>query len=125
MLLVEDASVRIPEYMANQAKWNGTTFSVGDTVRVHQKLIEEKDGEKKERLQVFEGMVIKIRGRDDSKTFTVRKIGANRIGVERVWPLGSPWIGKLEVVNKGRVRRGKLYYVREKSRKELRRITQR
>jgi large subunit ribosomal protein L19 len=112
--------------MANRAKWKDTEFGVGDTVAVHQKILEEKDKETKERVQVFEGMVIAIRGRGESRTFTVRKIGASQIGVERIWPVNSPWIVKLEVkVKAKRVRRGKLYYTREKSAKELRKISQR
>lgn len=96
--------------MANQAKFNQTTFSVGDQVKVHQKIIE---GEK-ERTTIFEGVVISIHGQGENKTFTVRRMAAGGIGVERIWPLNSPWIIKIEVLKKGKVRRAKLYYLRKK-----------
>lgn len=96
--------------MANQIKINDTIFAVGDTVVVFQKIQEEK----KMRTQPFEGIVIGIKGRDENKSFTVRKIGAGGIGVERIWPINSPWIEKIEVKRKGKVRRAKLYYLRER-----------
>lgn len=94
-----------------------TKFGVGDTVRIYTKI---KEGEKT-RQQVFEGIVIKIKGRDVSKTFTVRRIGAQQIGIERIIPLASPTVEKIEVVKKGLrgIRRAKLYYIREKARKEI------
>lgn len=85
-------------------------ISPGCTVRVSVKV---KEGEK-ERTQAFEGTVISVRGVGDSKTFTVRKIGAAGIGVERIWPLNSPHIQKIEVKKKGKVRRAKLYYLRSR-----------
>jgi large subunit ribosomal protein L19 len=85
-------------------------FNPGDTIRVHYKIIE---GEKT-RIHPFEGIVISRRGSDISKTFMVRKIGADGIAVERIFPLFSPNITKLEVVKHGRVRRAKLYYLRGK-----------
>lgn len=106
--------------MANLAKHNDVTFHVGDLVRVHLKVLE---GEK-ERIQIFEGMVIGIRGRGENVTFTVRKIATGNIGVERVLPLHSPWISKIEVKKVGHVRRAKLYYVREKSSRQVAAITQ-
>lgn len=96
--------------MANQAKIGETAFSVGDKVVVYQKIIE---GEKT-RSQPFEGVVIAIRGSGEGKTFTVRKIAAGGIGVERIWPLNSPWITKIKIKKKGKVRRAKLYYLRKK-----------
>ncbi len=82
------------------------TFLVGDTVRVHQK-IQEGD---KTRIQVFEGVVLSIRGRGENKSFTVQKI-VDGIGVERIWPVNSPLVQKVEVKShaKRRVRRAKLY----------------
>jgi len=102
---------------SSKGKQTKTTFGVGDTIRVFTKI---KEGEKT-RQQAFEGIVIKIKGRDVSKTFTVRRIGAQQIGVERIIPLASPTIEKIEVVKKGLrgVRRAKLYYIREKARKEI------
>lgn len=82
-------------------------FKAGDTVRVHAKI---KEGEK-ERVQVFQGVVIRKRKGNTSATFTVRKVSYG-IGVERIFPLHSPVIDKIEVVTRGRVRRGRLYYLR-------------
>lgn len=81
----------------------------GDTVKVHVKV---KEGEK-ERIQIFQGVVIGIKGGGMRTSFTVRKISAG-IGVERIFPLNSPSVDKLEVVRSGRVRRAKLYFLREK-----------
>ena len=82
---------------------------IGDTVRVHNKVVE---GEKS-RIQVYEGILIRLRGRDVNKTFTVRKIGAGAVGIERTWPLNSNSIVKIEVKKKAeKVRRSKLYYLR-------------
>ncbi len=84
-------------------------FEIGDTVRVHVKVIE---GEK-ERVQIFEGVVLARKGKRISETFTVRKISYG-VGVERVFPVHSPSLAKIDVVRKGKVRRAKLYYLREK-----------
>ncbi|MCY9218996.1 50S ribosomal protein L19, partial [Bacillus haynesii] len=83
-------------------------FRPGDTLRVHVKVIEGN----RERIQVFEGVVIKRRGGGISETFTVRKISYG-VGVERTFPLHTPKIAKIEVVRHGKVRRAKLYYLRE------------
>ena len=82
-------------------------FGVGDTVRVHVKI---KEGDK-ERIQVFEGIVIAYKRGDNRSTFTVRKTSFGQ-GVERIFPLHSPVIDQIEVARKGRVRRAKLYYLR-------------
>ncbi len=83
---------------------------IGDTIRVHSKVVE---GEKS-RVQVFEGILIRLRGRDVNKTFTVRKIGVGGIGVERTWPLDAKSIVKIDVKKKaGKIRRSKLYYLRD------------
>jgi len=84
-------------------------FRPGDTVRVHVRL-KEGEGEK-ERIQPFEGVVISRRGRLASATFTVRRVSFG-IGVERIFPVNSPMISTIEVVNQGKVRRAKLYYLR-------------
>ena len=81
----------------------------GDTVKVHFKIIEGKT----ERIQIYEGLVIAIKNAGAGKTFTVRK-NSYGVGVERVFPMHSPRIEKIEVVRYGKVRRGKLYYIREK-----------
>lgn len=83
-------------------------FRPGDTVKVHVRVVEGD----KERIQVFEGVVIARRGDGTRETFTVRKISAG-IGVERVFPLHGPILDRIEVVRRGRVRRAKLYYLRE------------
>ncbi|ADO56036.1 50S ribosomal protein L19 [Paenibacillus polymyxa] len=83
-------------------------FRPGDTLKVHVKVIEGT----RERIQLFEGVVIKRRGGGISETFTVRKISYG-VGVERTFPLHSPKIDKIEVARRGKVRRAKLYYLRE------------
>lgn len=97
-----------------------TSFGVGDRIRVIQKI---KEG-KKERLHAFEGIVISIKGHGITKSFTVRRIGVQQIGIERIFPLNAPTITKIEVVKKGMrgVRRSKLYYIREKPKKEIEEI---
>jgi len=100
--------------MAIKASWqNKVEFFVGETVKVLYRIVEEG---KKERTQPFEGIVIKIRGRQNDKTFTVRKISADQVGVERIFPLASPWIQDLKVTKKPKkkIRRAKLYYLRKK-----------
>lgn len=100
---------------ASQLKTDIPDFKVGDTVRVHAKIIEGD----KERIQVFEGAVISRANGGNRATFTVRKISYG-VGVERIFPLHSPRIDKIEVVTRGRVRRAKLYYLRELSGKAAR-----
>ena len=85
-------------------------FNIGDTVRVHVKIVEGQ----RERIQVFEGYVLKRQGGGVSETFTVRRLSEG-IGVEKTFPLHSPRIDKIEVVRKGRVRRAKLNYMRERT----------
>lgn len=82
----------------------------GETVRVSVKVKESG----KERIQAFEGTVISVRGIGDSKTFKVRKIATGGIGVERIWPVNSPHIQKVEIKKKTKVRRAKLYYLRNR-----------
>ncbi len=84
-------------------------FQIGDLVRVHVKIVEGK----RERVQTFEGYVIAIKNIGVRKTFRVRRESYG-IGVERVFPVNSPRIGKIEVLRKGRVRRAKLYYLRQR-----------
>ncbi|ADF41026.1 MULTISPECIES: 50S ribosomal protein L19 [Priestia] len=98
----------IEEITKEQLKTDLPTFRPGDTVRVHVNIVEGT----RERVQVFEGVVIKRRGGGISETFTVRKISYG-VGVERTFPLHTPKIAKIEVMRRGKVRRAKLYYLRE------------
>lgn len=107
--------------MALAAKHNETEFHIGDTVRVHQKI---QEGEKS-RTQVFQGTVIAIRGEGVNKMFTVRRLGVTGIGIERIFPLASPLIEKIDVVAKGHVKRAKLYYLRQKPPSEVAALTRR
>ena len=94
---------------AEQLKENAPQFRVGDTVRVSAKI---KEGNR-ERIQVFEGTVLKRQGGGVRETFTVRKV-SNGVGVEKTWPLHSPNVEKVEVVRRGKVRRAKLNYLRNR-----------
>ena len=95
---------------AEQLKAEVPEFSVGDTVRVYGKI---KEGNR-ERVQVFEGVVLKKQGGSNRATFTVRKT-SNGIGVEKTWPLHSPNVERVELVRKGKVRRAKLNYMRQRT----------
>ncbi len=92
---------------AEQLKENIAEFAVGDTIKVYGKI---KEGNR-ERIQVFEGVVLKRQGGSNRETFTVRKT-SNGVGVEKTWPLHSPNVEKIEVVRRGKVRRAKLNYLR-------------
>ena len=108
----------VQEYASAQCKAseNIPKFNIGDTVRVHFRIVE---GEK-ERIQVYEGVVIGRNGSESpTATFTVRRVAFGE-GVERVFPLHSPRIEKVEVTREGRVRRAKLYYLRDRSGKAAR-----
>ena len=94
---------------AEQLKENAPEFHVGDTVKVYGKI---KEGNR-ERIQAFEGTVLKRQGGSNRETFTVRKI-SNGVGVEKTWPLHSPNVEKVEVVRQGKVRRAKLFYLRDR-----------
>ena len=99
----------IREIEAEQLKDKIDEFNVGDTVKVYGKI---KEGNR-ERIQVFEGTVLKRQGGGARETFTVRKT-SNGVGVERTWPLHSPNVQKIEVVRRGKVRRAKLFYLRDR-----------
>ena len=94
---------------AEQLKAEVAEFAVGDTVKVYGKI---KEGNR-ERIQIFEGIVLKRQGGSNRETFTVRKM-SNGVGVEKTWPLHSPNVEKIEVVRKGKVRRAKLNYLRDR-----------
>ena len=105
--------------MAITATHKGSSFGVGDIVDLYQTIVEL--GKEKTRTQVFQGTVIKIKGRDMGKTITLRRIGAQNVGIELIMPLASPLLEKIEVVREGKrgVRQSKLYYIRHKSKKEI------
>jgi large subunit ribosomal protein L19 len=90
-------------------------FSMGDNISVHYKIIEGN----KERIQIFKGDVIYFTGKENTRSFCVRKL-SNGVGVERLFPLNSPFIDKIEVNKLGRVRRAKLYYIRDLKGKAMR-----
>ena len=100
---------RLERIQQSFTKKAAPSFEIGDTVRVHVKVVE---GEK-ERIQVFEGAVIARKGLLNTETFTVRKVSYG-VGVERIFPLHSPIVTRVEVMRQGKVRRAKLYYLRGK-----------
>jgi len=99
---------RIEQIEREMMRLDLSDFAAGDTVKVHVKI---KEGEK-ERIQAFQGVVISKRGSGTSASFTVRKVSYG-IGVERIFPLHSPIIDKIEVITHGRIRRSKIYYLRK------------
>ena len=100
----------IKAFTNEQLKESVPQFSIGDTVRVHNKI---KEGTR-ERIQMYDGIVIGKNGGGISETFTVRKISYG-VGVEKTFPIHSPKVAKIEVVRRGKVRRAKLYYLRERT----------
>ena len=104
-----NANEIIKNIEAEQLKTEIPEFRVGDTVKVYGKI---KEGNR-ERIQVFEGVVLKRQGGSNRETFTVRKL-SNGVGVEKTWPLHSPNVEKIEVVRHGKVRRAKLFYLRDR-----------
>lgn len=105
----------IEKITASQLRDDIPEFRAGDTVRVHALIVEGK----RERVQMFEGVVVKRHGSGISATYTVRKI-SNGVGVERTFPLHSPRVEKIDVIRHGKVRRAKLYYLRERNGKSAR-----
>jgi large subunit ribosomal protein L19 len=99
---------------ATQLKTDRPEFNPGDTINVHVRVVEGD----KERIQQFQGVVISKRGAGSNTTFTVRKI-SDGVGVERIFPLHSPRIAKIEKVKEGKVRRAKLYYLRKLAAKQV------
>ena len=104
--------------MSLRFKHQDTVANIGDTIRVHQKIQEGSS----QRVQVFEGILIAIKNRGLNKTFTVRKIGSNNIGVEKIMPVHLPSIKKVKVIRRGQVNRSKLYYLRGKLGKAATRV---
>jgi len=105
----------VNEVTARQLKKDVPDFASGDTVKVYVRIIENN----KERIQVFQGVVMQRRGSGVSETFTVRKISSG-VGVERTFPINSPVISKIELVRRGKVRRSRITYLRKRSGKAAR-----
>jgi len=111
--------------MSNQFKYGDTIISIGDVVQVSYRLIEkeivagrakrEKKEQIRERTQVFEGTLIKIRGEAENKSITVRRLASGNIGIERIFPVSSQWIKSISVKKKNPARRAKLYYLRKQT----------
>ena len=104
-----NASEIIKNIEAEQLKADAPEFRVGDTVKVYAKI---KEGNR-ERIQVFEGVVLKKQGGSNRETFTVRKL-SNGVGVEKTWPLHSPFVEDIQVIRRGKARRAKLFYLRDR-----------
>ena len=100
---------KLQAFVSEQLKKEVPEINVGDTVKVHDKI---KEGTR-ERIQIFEGTVLKKQGGSTRETFTVRK-SSNGVGVEKTWPLHSPHVVKVEVIRQGKVRRAKLNYLRDR-----------
>ena len=98
----------IAQIEQNSLRMDVPQFKAGDTLKVHVKI---REGEK-QRIQIFQGFVLRRQGESNRETFTVRKVSGG-IGVERTFPVHSPMVDKIELVNRGRVRRAKLYYMRK------------
>ncbi len=106
---------RVTAIESEQKRDDMPDFGPGDTIKVHYKVVEGN----RERVQMFQGVVIRRKGEGVKETFTVRKISFG-VGVEKIIPVHSPKISKLEVVSRGKVRRAKLYYLRERTGKKAR-----
>ena len=96
--------------MAQYVTYQDINLSVGDTVRVHQTI----DEGKKSRTQIFEGLIIAIKNRENGKSITVRRVGTGDVGVEKILPLHMPSLKKIELKRQGEVRRAKLYFLRDR-----------
>ncbi|MBI4058664.1 50S ribosomal protein L19 [Candidatus Microgenomates bacterium] len=108
--------------MALFTKYNEIEFGVGDTIRLHLKSAETGRSE-----TIFEGIVIAIRGEGENKSFTVRRMGVDNVGIEQIFPLSSPWIQKVDVKQKGTsgIKHAKLYYLRGRSKAAFDKMTHR
>ncbi|MDG5800152.1 50S ribosomal protein L19 [Marinilabiliaceae bacterium ANBcel2] len=107
--------IKVAQEAFNEGIKEVPEFGAGDTVSVHYKI---KEGTK-ERIQVFRGVVIQVKGHGNNKRFTVRKV-SNNVGIERIFPIRSPFIDKIEVNRKGKVRRARIYYFRKLTGKKAR-----
>lgn len=116
-MFTKKASGKIRNIMANSITIKGKLVHVGDTIKIYYKF-KEAD---KFKEQIFSGILMAIKGADTNKMFTVRKGTKDKIGVERIFPVNSPYIQKVAVVKKGRARRSKIYFIRNLSETELHR----
>jgi large subunit ribosomal protein L19 len=101
--------------MARSVQINDVLLTVGDTIKIHY-AIKDKD---KKKNQIFEGIVLSVRGRGNNKMFTVRKVTRSNIGVERIFPAISPFIEKIEIANRTTNTRANIEYIRSRSRREI------
>ena len=106
--------------MGRFLKWQDKTFKVGDTITVGYKIKEIVKGKEKERIQDFTGILIKIEGKEENKTFTIRKVSKAGIGVERIIPVTSPWIAYIKPVRKTTYAKAKALFIKDKSGSEIR-----
>ncbi len=104
----------------NKANWKDVEFKVGDTIKFDYTIKDNDKDKDKERTQAYQGIVIAIKGQGEGKMFTVRKVAVDRIGMERIIPTNSPWIANLKVMGKPKkkMRRSKLYYLRDREGKK-------
>jgi large subunit ribosomal protein L19 len=102
------------EIVAKETK-PGFDFRPGDTIKVHVKIREGT----RERIQMFEGIVLKRGGRGESEAFTIRRIGVGGVGIERIWPVNSPSINEIDVIKRGSYRQSRIYFVRGLSSRQL------
>ncbi|GIW62884.1 MAG: hypothetical protein KatS3mg090_0710 [Patescibacteria group bacterium] len=107
--------------MSRFLKFQNKTYQVGDTIKVGYKIREIVKGKEKERVQDFEGILLKVRGMDENKTFTVRKISKSGIGVERIFPVNSPWIDYIKLTRKSTYPKARAFFVRGLSDANIRR----
>ena len=106
--------------MGRFLNWQDKTFKVGDTITVGYKIREIVKGKEKERVQDFTGILIKVRGESNNKTFTVRKISKAGIGVERIIPVASPWIAYIKPVRETTYTKARALFIRDRSGSEIR-----
>ncbi len=107
--------------MSRYLQWKDQTFRVGDTITVGYKIREIVKGKEKERIQDFTGILIKVRGEKENKTFTVRKMSKAGIGVERIIPANSPWIAYIKLVKPTTYTKARATFIRDRSASEIRR----
>jgi len=101
--------------MANTVKIKDIEAHIGDQLKIHYSFVEKE----KKKIQIFEGILLAVKGRESNKMFMLRKVPKSNIGVERIFPVESPFIEKVEISKKGTTRRAKIYYIRDRSHREI------